>query len=148
MYAFNYKDELYHHGVKGQKWGVRRYQKRMAKQLKKAYKEDEKYRKRNITTHKANLGSEFILLGNITKSQLRKLENKLKKAKNSKTPEDSEKAWKDFKDTGHKICSEILGEYGNKKVSKNTTATDVLARFLDEHGLQVIQEDFADYRDD
>lgn len=26
MWSYNYSDELYHHGIKGQRWGIRRYQ--------------------------------------------------------------------------------------------------------------------------
>ena len=40
MWTYNYSNELYHHGVKGQKWGVRNDKKRFSSGKKKNRQED------------------------------------------------------------------------------------------------------------
>lgn len=45
MWNYIYTDELYHHGIKGQKWGVRRSEKQLARARGKDYDAHDDYKK-------------------------------------------------------------------------------------------------------
>lgn len=63
MTTYIYKDELYHHGIKGQKWGVRRFQNSngtYTAEGKKRYSKDEKSERRKQIAKKVAIGAAIV----------------------------------------------------------------------------------------
>lgn len=82
MWNYIYQDELYHYGVKGMKWGVKKSEydsmsKDQKKKLRKEYKQDEKWKKK--TTSLRNYNKTWLDSYNKFNSQLPDIGKTIKK---------------------------------------------------------------------
>lgn len=64
MTTYIYKDELYHHGIKGQKWGIRRYQNEDGSYteagLKRRSSDAERHERRKVIARRVAIGAAIV----------------------------------------------------------------------------------------
>ena len=80
MWQYNYTDELYHHGVRGQRWGVIRYLNKLKDNFTNRRKKQPNTRKYNspqLTDNKINLNKKKIYYKNATNEQLIRATNRI-----------------------------------------------------------------------
>ena len=132
MYKLVLNNELYHHGIKGQKWGVRRYQNEdgsLTNSGKKHYKKmlDKTYGTMNTDKQRKELYEKTL-----TKDQKQKLKEAADKAykahrksqdyilknhgyEDDKLDREATKTWLEYNDLGKEFAKQALGKYADKK---------------------------------